>query len=266
MFTTRPITAPSTVITRAAEVAGTPYGRDHETDVRLRVVGDHVRSALMLMTDGVTPGNEARGYVLRRLLRRSIRSMRLLGVHDPVLPELLPVSKSLMEVSYPEIISQWQRVSQAAYAEEDSFRRTLASGTQIFDLAATAVKQRNAAVLEGDKAFQLHDTYGFPIDLTLEMAAEAGLAVDQAEFRRLMTEAGFEVNPPSAIGPHPITPIMFPGEDGARLATSIANHMLGAGVYVIAFSFPVVPRGKARIRVMNSAAHSQADLEQALGA
>ena len=176
------------VITRAAEVAGTPYGRDHETDVRLRVVGDHVRSALMLMTDGVTPGNEARGYVLRRLLRRSIRSMRLLGVHDPVLPELLPVSKSLMEVSYPEIISQWQRVSQAAYAEEDSFRRTLASGTQIFDLAATAVKQRNAAVLEGDKAFPLHDTYGFPIDLTLEMAAEAGLTVDSERFRALMQE------------------------------------------------------------------------------
>ena len=176
------------VISRAAELAGIGYGRDHQADVRLRVVGDHVRSALMLMTDGVTPGNEARGYVLRRLLRRSIRSMRLLGVHDPVLPELLPVSKSLMDVSYPEIASQWQRVSQAAYGEEESFRRTLASGTQIFDLAVAAAKQQHAVILEGDQAFQLHDTYGFPIDLTLEMASEAGLQVDSERFRVLMKE------------------------------------------------------------------------------
>ncbi len=139
------------------------------------MVGDHVRSALMLMTDGVTPGNEARGYVLRRLLRRSIRSMRLLGVHDPVLPTLLPISKGLMEVSYPEVAAQWQRVSQSAYGEEDAFRRTLASGTQIFDVAVAAAQRENSSVLAGDKAFQLHDTYGFPIDLTLEMAQEAGL-------------------------------------------------------------------------------------------
>ena len=176
------------VITRAAELAGTSYGRDAQNDVRLRVVGDHVRSALMLMTDGVTPGNEARGYVLRRLLRRSIRSMRLLGVHDPVLPELLPVSKALMEVSYPEVTSQWERVSQTSYAEEQAFRRTLAAGTQIFDLAAGQAKREHAGVLGGEQAFQLHDTYGFPIDLTLEMAAEAGLEVDQQGFRTLMQQ------------------------------------------------------------------------------
>ncbi|MEZ5201255.1 MAG: alanine--tRNA ligase [Micropruina glycogenica] len=171
------------VITAAAEMAGTRYGRDQQDDIRLRVVGDHVRSALMLMTDGVTPGNEARGYVLRRLLRRSIRSMRLLGVHDPVLPTLLPISKGLMEVSYPEVAAQWQRVSQSAYGEEDAFRRTLASGTQIFDVAVAAAQRENSSVLAGDKAFQLHDTYGFPIDPTLEMASEAGLEVDQQQFR-----------------------------------------------------------------------------------
>ncbi|MFT3862198.1 alanine--tRNA ligase [Micropruina sp.] len=176
------------VITRAAELAGTSYGADAQADIRLRVVGDHVRSALMLMTDGVTPGNEARGYVLRRLLRRSIRSMRLLGVHDPVLPELLPLSKSLMEASYPEIGTQWQRVSQTAYGEEDAFRRTLEAGTRIFDLAASDAKQGSSGVLAGDKAFQLHDTYGFPIDLTLEMAGEAGLEVDQRQFRTLMQQ------------------------------------------------------------------------------
>ena len=154
----------------------------------MRVVGDHIRSSLMLMTDGVTPGNEARGYVLRRLLRRSIRAMRLLGVEDQVLPELLPVSRDLMRASYPEIDAEWPRVSEVAYAEEAAFRRTLAAGTQIFDVAVGRAKSAGATVLAGDQAFQLHDTYGFPIDLTLEMASEAGLEVDQAEFKRLMQE------------------------------------------------------------------------------
>jgi alanyl-tRNA synthetase len=176
------------VIEKAAELSGKRYGADHDDDVRMRVVADHVRSGLMLMTDGVTPGNEARGYVLRRLLRRSVRAMRLLGVHDPVLPELLPVSKALMEESYPEIATEWARTSSSAYAEEESFRRTLAAGTQIFDVAVTQAKEAGASELGGDQAFQLHDTYGFPIDLTLEMAAEAGLAVDRAEFTRLMGE------------------------------------------------------------------------------
>lgn len=176
------------VITKAAELAGTTYGAEPQSDIRLRVVGDHVRSALMLMTDGVTPGNEARGYVLRRLLRRSIRSMRLLGVHDPVLPELLPVSRDLMAESYPEVPQHWARVSQVAYGEEESFRRTLAAGTQIFDLATGQARQEHRSEISGERAFALHDTYGFPIDLTLEMAAEQGLSVDQAGFRRLMQE------------------------------------------------------------------------------
>ncbi len=176
------------VIERAAEMADRSYGKQHDDDVRLRVVGDHVRSALMLMTDGVTPGNEARGYVLRRLMRRSIRAMRLLGVTDPVLPELLGISRELMRASYPDIDVQWDRVLQVTTAEEDSFRRTLASGTQLFDVAVRDVRQQHTGRLSGDKAFQLHDTYGFPIDLTLEMAAEQGLAVDQSRFRELMDE------------------------------------------------------------------------------
>ncbi len=176
------------VITRAAELAGTSYGKDLRSDIRLRVVGDHVRSALMLMTDGVTPGNEARGYVLRRLLRRSIRSMRLLGVTDPVLTELLPVSRELMAASYPDVVSQWPRVSQVAFGEEESFRRTLVAGTQIFDLASGQARDEHRTEISGERAFALHDTYGFPIDLTIEMAAEQGLSVDQAGFRRLMQE------------------------------------------------------------------------------
>jgi len=177
------------VLLKAEELSGKKYMHSpNPDDVRMRVVADHVRSALMLMTDGVTPGNEARGYVLRRLLRRSIRSMRLLGVQDPVLPELLPVSRDLMRASYPEIDTEWARVSDIAYGEEDAFRRTLVAGTQIFDMAVDQARTAKQTTIDGQQAFQLHDTYGFPIDLTLEMAAEAGLEVDQAGFRRLMQE------------------------------------------------------------------------------
>ena len=176
------------VLARAAEMSGKTYGRHHDDDVRLRVVADHIRSGLMLITDGVTPGNEARGYVLRRLLRRVVRAMRLLGVADPVLPELLPVSRDLMAESYPEVERDWARISAIAYAEEDAFRRTLTAGTQIFDLAVADARREAQTVLSGDRAFQLHDTYGFPIDLTLEMASEQGLVVDEAGFRKLMQE------------------------------------------------------------------------------
>jgi len=176
------------VIGVAAELSSRTYGRVHEDDVRMRVVADHTRSGLMLIADGVTPGNEARGYVLRRLLRRVVRAMRLLGVADPVLPELLPVSRDLMRESYPEVERDWPRISQIAYAEEEAFRRTLTTGTQIFDLAVADAKREQRTELTGGRAFQLHDTYGFPIDLTLEMAAEQGLSVDEAGFRRLMKE------------------------------------------------------------------------------
>ena len=174
------------VLERAAELAGKTYGAGGDDDVRLRVVGDHVRSGLMLIGDGVTPGNESRGYVLRRLLRRVVRAMRLLGVEDPVLPALLPLSRDLMAESYPELGNEWDRIAQIAYAEEEAFRRTLTTGTQIFDLAVTETKAAGQAVLPGARAFQLHDTYGFPIDLTLEMAVEQGLQVDEPAFRTLM--------------------------------------------------------------------------------
>jgi alanyl-tRNA synthetase len=176
------------VVLHAAELAGRRYGANEDNDVRLRVVGDHIRAGLMLIADGVVPGNEARGYVLRRLLRRVVRMMRLLGVSEPVLPELLPISRDLMAESYPEVAADWARIAQIAYAEEDAFRRTLATGTQIFDVAVADAKREQQSVLGSERAFQLHDTYGFPIDLTLEMAAEQGLRVDEAGFRRLMQE------------------------------------------------------------------------------
>lgn len=179
------------VIGAAQEISGRRYGADHDDDVRMRVVADHVRSGLMLIGDGVTPSNEGRGYVLRRLLRRSVRAMRLLGVDEPVLPALLPVSKDAMRASYPELETDFDRISRIAYAEEESFRRTLVSGTTILDTAVRTAKSQAgtaAPVLTGDQAFALHDTYGFPIDLTLEMAAEQGVSVDEAAFRSLMQE------------------------------------------------------------------------------
>jgi alanyl-tRNA synthetase len=176
------------VIERAEELTGRRYGADHDDDVRMRVVSDHVRSSLMLIGDGVTPGNEGRGYVLRRLLRRAVRSMRLLGYDDPALPELLPVSRDKMGETYSELHRDWERISQIAYAEEDAFRQTLRAGTTIFDQAAEQVKQSGGTTLGGDRAFALHDTYGFPIDLTLEMAAEQGLEVDEVGFRDLMNQ------------------------------------------------------------------------------
>jgi alanyl-tRNA synthetase len=174
------------VIERAEELTGHRYGARHDDDVRMRVVADHVRSSMMLIADGVTPGNEGRGYVLRRLLRRAVRSMRLLGYDDRVLPELLPISRDKMGETYADLHRDWDRISQIAYGEEDAFRQTLRAGTTIFDQAAWDVKQAGGHTLSGERAFALHDTYGFPIDLTLEMAAEQGLDVDEVGFRELM--------------------------------------------------------------------------------
>jgi alanyl-tRNA synthetase len=184
------------VLERAAELAGKVYGahsghaanQSHPDDVRLRVVADHVRTALMLIGDGVTPSNEGRGYVLRRIMRRAVRAMRLLGVQEPVMPHLLPVARDCMAPSYPELATDFERISMYAYAEEEAFLHTLRAGTTILDTAVAETKQAGGSQLAGDKAFQLHDTFGFPIDLTLEMAAEQGISVDEAGFRRLMAE------------------------------------------------------------------------------
>jgi alanyl-tRNA synthetase len=180
------------VLHRAADLAGIRYGaggRDgHAADVRLRVVADHVRSGLMLIGDGVTPGNEGGGYILRRLLRRAVRSMKLLGVEDLALPELLPVSRDVMSASYPELATDFERISAVAYAEEEAFRRTLSAGTTLFDTAVKQAKEAGTPALSGEQAFSLHDTYGFPIDVTLEMAAEQGVSVDEQGFRELMKQ------------------------------------------------------------------------------
>ena len=176
------------VLDRAVELSGRRYGGDRNDDVRFRVIADHVRSSLMLLSDGVTPSNEGRGYILRRLMRRSVRAMRLLGVDGPTFPDLFSASRDAMKDAYPVVAEDWPRISQYAFAEEETFLRTLAAGSTILDLAVEETKKAGGSAISGSEAFLLHDTYGFPIDLTLEVAQEAGLDVDRAAFDALMQE------------------------------------------------------------------------------
>ncbi|WP_171170301.1 alanine--tRNA ligase [Streptomyces sp. I05A-00742] len=176
------------VIDKATELTGVAYGAGPDSDVSLRVVADHMRTSVMLIGDGVTPGNEGRGYVLRRIMRRAIRNMRMLGATGPVVAELLDVIINTMGQQYPELIQDRKRVETVALAEEAAFLKTLKAGTNILDTAVTETKAAGGTVLAGEKAFLLHDTWGFPIDLTLEMAAEQGLSVDEDGFRRLMKD------------------------------------------------------------------------------
>ena len=176
------------ILRRASELAGVTYGKDSKSDVSLRVVADHARTSMMLIGDGVLPGNEGRGYVLRRMMRRTIRNMRILGAPDHNSKELLMAAIGAMSPQYPELLEKSERIAEVTISEEESFLSTLKSGTQIFDLAASDVKKSKSATLAGDTVFKLHDTYGFPFDLTLEMASETGLKVDEDGFRRLMKE------------------------------------------------------------------------------
>lgn len=176
------------ILSKAAALSSVKYGKSESSDISLRVVADHARTSAMLIGDGVTPGNEGRGYVLRRMMRRTIRNMRLLGVSDPIMSELTNSAIGAMGAQYPELLTDSKRILAVSIAEEDSFLQTLKSGTSIFDLAATELKAAKKKVLPGVEVFRLHDTYGFPFDLTLEMAREEGLEVDEEGFRRLMNE------------------------------------------------------------------------------
>ena len=176
------------ILTKASELTGVKYGSSEKSDVSLRIIADHARTSAMLIGDGVTPGNEGRGYVLRRMMRRTIRNMRLLGSMDPIMSELTVAAIGAMGPQYPELVSDSKRILSVSVSEEESFLQTLKSGTQIFDVASAALKKSKSAVLPGEDAFKLHDTYGFPFDLTLEMAREEGLEVDEDGFRRLMKE------------------------------------------------------------------------------
>ena len=176
------------ILDKASDLTKTRYGKEEKTDISLRVIADHTRTAMMLIGDGVTPGNEGRGYVLRRMMRRTIRNMRLLGSQDLVISELIKSSIKAMGPQYPELIKDSKRILSVAESEEETFIQTLKSGTSIFDIAAEQSKGAKSKSLSADTAFKLHDTYGFPFDLTLEMAREQGLGVDEVGFKKLMNE------------------------------------------------------------------------------
>ena len=176
------------ILEKASQLTGVAYGSSEKSDISLRVIADHARTSVMLIGDGVTPGNEGRGYVLRRMMRRTIRNMRLLGSMEPIISELTQSAIAAMGAQYPELVSDSKRILSVCVAEEESFLQTLKSGTALFDIASAGLKKSNSVLLSGTDAFKLHDTYGFPFDLTLEMAREEGLEVDEDGFRRLMKE------------------------------------------------------------------------------
>ncbi|KRO59928.1 MAG: alanine--tRNA ligase, partial [Pelagibacteraceae bacterium BACL5 MAG-120705-bin12] len=176
------------ILNRASDLSGVRYGKEPSSDVSLRVIADHARTATMLIGDGVTPGNEGRGYVLRRMMRRTTRNMKLLGSDDRNMSELIKASIEAMGAQYPELQSDSARILKVAEAEEESFLQTLKSGTMIFDQRSASLKKSGTKVLSGEDVFQLHDTYGFPFDLTLEMANEEGLSIDADGFKRLMKQ------------------------------------------------------------------------------
>ena len=177
------------MIDKVAQRAPRGYGAGSATDdVRYRVIADHTRTAAIIIADGVVPSNEGRGYVLRRLLRRIVRSAKLLGIDTPIVGDLMACVRDAMGPSYPELVTDFDRINRIAVAEETAFNRTLVSGSRLFEDAAASTTSAGKTVLGGSEAFALHDTYGFPIELTLEMAAEAGLTVDELGFRELMAE------------------------------------------------------------------------------
>ena len=176
------------ILDRASAITGIKYGTSEKNDVALRVIADHARTAAMLIGDGVTPGNEGRGYVLRRMMRRTIRNMRILGSQDPNMADLMTASIEAMGPQYPELITDQERILKVSLAEEGTFLETLKSGTVHFDQALSRARNGKSHSISGEDAFKLHDTYGFPFDLTLEMASEHGLSIDGDGFKRLMKE------------------------------------------------------------------------------
>src|SRR5579872_3153163 len=187
------------ILERAAELTEQRYGSDTRADTSLKIVADHSRCAVMLIEDGVLPSNEGAGYILRRVLRRSIRNLRLLagaqrggGGNQPsgerFMHAITDAVIDAMSPQYPELRRDAANIHTVIDAEEAAFGSTLRTGTAIFDVAVEEARRRGSRLLSGGQAFQLHDTYGFPIDLTLEMAAEQGLSVDEEGFRRLMAE------------------------------------------------------------------------------
>ncbi len=176
------------ITNHVSRITGAHYGDSDKTDVSLRIITDHIRSSVMMISDGVLPSNEGRGYVLRRLLRRAARHGKLLGVNDPFLYEVCDTVIHENEGHYPELREKQGYITKVIRVEEENFAKTIDGGLRIFSEMLAGHKERGEQVFSGADAFKLYDTYGFPIDLTLEMAEDEGLTVDQEAFHQLMEE------------------------------------------------------------------------------
>jgi alanyl-tRNA synthetase len=172
------------LVEAAESLTGVRYGADSHSDVSLRILADHARAMAMVVGDGVVPSNEGRGYVLRRVVRRAVRHAFQLGVLTPVTPSLVRTATEVLGEAYPELLARADAIVETAEREEESFRRTLEAGSAMLEEALAS----GAKVVPGDVAFRLHDTHGFPIEVTMEMAAEAGVAVDTEGFEQAMAE------------------------------------------------------------------------------
>ena len=173
---------------KVSELTGAHYGESYKRDVSLRVITDHIRSATFMICDGILPSNEGRGYVLRRLLRRAARHGKLLGVNEPFLYQVVDTVVHENECQYPDLREKQSYITKVIRTEEENFARTIDGGMRIYGEMLAAHKEKGETVFSGSDAFKLYDTFGFPIDLTVEMAAEEGMTVDEAAFQTLMTE------------------------------------------------------------------------------
>ena len=176
------------ITNKVTELTGASYGMSHEKDVSLRVITDHIRASTFMIADGVLPSNEGRGYVLRRLLRRAARHGKLLGVNKPFLCEVVETVIHENEGHYPYLRERAEYITRVVRVEEENFAKTIDGGMRIYAEMLASHKEKGETVFSGADAFKLYDTYGFPIDLTIEMAKEEGMEVDQDAFRKLMQE------------------------------------------------------------------------------
>jgi alanyl-tRNA synthetase len=172
----------------AEKLSGKKYGTDPLADISFRVLDDHARAVSFLITDGVMPSNEGRGYVLRRLLRRAARHGRLIGLQEPFLHEVAKTVAQVMGDAYPELRNEEQRIREVMHSEEERFGETLEKGLVLLEDATAKLKTENKKTLSGDVAFRLYDTYGFPLDLTEDILSGENMTVDQAGFQKLMEE------------------------------------------------------------------------------
>ena len=176
------------ITNKVSELTGAHYGESHKRDVSLRVITDHIRSATFMICDGILPSNEGRGYVLRRLLRRAARHGKLLGVNEPFLYQVVDTVIHENECQYPDLREKQTYITKVIRTEEENFARTIDGGMKIYGDMRSAHKAKGETVFSGEDAFKLYDTFGFPIDLTAEMAAEEGMTIDEEAFKALMTE------------------------------------------------------------------------------